>query len=124
MLYLGIPVKLDSEKLEIDFHNRMRASYLDIAKGFPERCRIGNANQDIQAVHNQVIRFIRDSALTLVIIHVLRFNFCSKSLVFLVEAVKFFLIEFRPHIITRYLVASIVMSPRSSILSAANDKYT
>ncbi|MBX3458061.1 MAG: dTMP kinase [Candidatus Paracaedibacteraceae bacterium] len=46
------------EKLEIDFHNRMRAGYLDIAKGFPERCRIVNANQDIQAVHNQVIRFI------------------------------------------------------------------
>lgn len=46
------------EKLEIDFHNRMRAGYLDIARDFPERCRIVNANQDIQAVHNQVIRFI------------------------------------------------------------------
>jgi dTMP kinase len=43
------------EKLEINFHNRMRAGYLDIAKSFPERCRIIDANQGIQAVHQQII---------------------------------------------------------------------
>ncbi len=44
------------EKLEIDFHNRMRTGYLDIAKTFPERCRLIDANQDIETVHRQIVR--------------------------------------------------------------------
>ena len=47
------------EKLEIEFHNRMRSGYLDIASEFPERCHVIDANQDIQSVHNQLIGFVR-----------------------------------------------------------------
>ncbi len=46
------------EKLEIDFHNRMRTGYLDIARDFPERCRLIDANQDIQSVHQQIIQYL------------------------------------------------------------------
>ncbi len=46
------------EKLEIEFHNRMRSGYLDIASEFPERCHVIDANQDIQSVHNQLIGFV------------------------------------------------------------------
>lgn len=43
------------EQLEIDFHNRMRKGYLEIAKTSADRCRIINANQGIQDVHQQII---------------------------------------------------------------------
>ncbi len=46
------------EKLEIDFHNRMRTGYLDIARDFPERCRLIDANQDIQSVHQQIVQYL------------------------------------------------------------------
>ncbi len=43
------------EQLEIDFHNRMRMGYLEIANTSADRCRIINANQGIQDVHQQII---------------------------------------------------------------------
>lgn len=46
------------EKLEIDFHERMRAGYLDIARDFPDRCCVVEADQGIQDVHQQIINML------------------------------------------------------------------
>lgn len=47
------------EKLEIEFHNRMRKGYLEIAQKNPSRCHIIDATQDIQDVNKQIISFIQ-----------------------------------------------------------------
>jgi dTMP kinase len=47
------------EKLDISFHKNMRSGYLEIARSFPERCRIIDASQDIQTVHGQIVQNIR-----------------------------------------------------------------
>jgi dTMP kinase len=42
------------EKMDLDFHTRLRAGYLEIAKNNPERCRLINAQRDIDTIHAEI----------------------------------------------------------------------
>jgi dTMP kinase len=46
------------ERMGLPFHQRLRQGYLEIARKFPERCVIIDAAQDIQTIHQQVLRVI------------------------------------------------------------------
>lgn len=46
------------EKMDIDFHNRMRQGYLEIAKNNPQRCHIIDANQGINDIHEDIKKLI------------------------------------------------------------------
>ena len=43
------------ENLDVEFHNKIRKGFLDIAKKEPSRCIVFNALQDIEALHNQIM---------------------------------------------------------------------
>lgn len=42
------------EKMDLEFHKRMREGYLEIAKNNPERCRIIEACQGIEEIHSTI----------------------------------------------------------------------
>jgi len=42
------------ERMEIKFHERLRQGFLNIAKSDPARCRVINADQDIDVLFNKV----------------------------------------------------------------------
>lgn len=46
------------EKMDIEFHNRMRHGYLEIAKNHPQRCRLIDASQDINTIHHHLQQMI------------------------------------------------------------------
>ncbi|WP_010298185.1 dTMP kinase [Candidatus Odyssella thessalonicensis] len=46
------------EKMDIEFHNRMRHGYLEIAKNHPQRCRLVDAGQDINTIHHHLQQMI------------------------------------------------------------------
>ena len=46
------------ENAGMDFFNRVRNGYLQIAKQEPERVKVIDATQSIEAIHIQVIKFI------------------------------------------------------------------
>ena len=51
----------EKDRLEaegIEFHKKLRAGYLDIAKKKPKRVKIANANQGIEQVFNDTIKII------------------------------------------------------------------
>lgn len=46
------------ERMGLPFHQRLRNGFLEIAKKFPERCVVIDAAQDVQAVHQQVLKVV------------------------------------------------------------------
>ncbi len=50
--------RLEAEGME--FHKKLRAGYLDIAKHEPKRVKVVDANQDIEQVFNDTIKIIRE----------------------------------------------------------------
>ena len=42
------------ERMEIDFHRRLRDGYLEIAKSNPDRCVIIDATKDVEAVSEAI----------------------------------------------------------------------
>ncbi len=51
--------KVDRIELEdIDFHNRVRSGYLDLARKEPERIRVINASGDIEEIKGQIIEIV------------------------------------------------------------------
>lgn len=46
------------ERMEMDFHNRLREGFLDIARQYPDRCVIIDAASDIAGIHRQIIGVI------------------------------------------------------------------
>ena len=44
------------ESMELAFHERLRNGFLEIAAHEPERCRVIDAGQDIEAVHEAIVR--------------------------------------------------------------------
>jgi dTMP kinase len=48
------------ESLGADFHERMRAAFLDIARRQPERCRLIDAGRDEEAVATAIWQAVRD----------------------------------------------------------------
>ncbi len=48
------------ERMEIEFHERMREGFLEIAKQHPNRCVIINADQDIESVQKDMRAVLKD----------------------------------------------------------------
>jgi dTMP kinase len=46
------------ELMGLDFHQRLRNGFLEIAKKFPDRCVIIDAAQDVEAVHRQALKVV------------------------------------------------------------------
>lgn len=46
------------ERLDIDFHHRIRAGFLDIARTEPQRCVVLDATQEVEVLHKQVVAVI------------------------------------------------------------------
>jgi dTMP kinase len=46
------------ERMGLAFHTRLRNGFLEIAKKFPDRCVIIDAAQDVQAVHQQILKVV------------------------------------------------------------------
>jgi dTMP kinase len=46
------------EKMDLEFHRRMRDGYLEIAKTNPKRCRIIDAHQCIEEIHLEIKRLL------------------------------------------------------------------
>lgn len=58
---LGMAVKeTRHESRGLEFHNRMREGFLDIAKLEPERCVVIDANKSIAQLHEDVIKIISE----------------------------------------------------------------
>ena len=49
------------ERMERDFHNRLREGFLEIARAEPLRCRVIDATADIEAVGNDIILAVEDA---------------------------------------------------------------
>ena len=49
------------EQEGIEFHKKLRCGYLELAKRFPERIKVVNANLSIEEVFSQVINALEDS---------------------------------------------------------------
>lgn len=52
---------LDEDRMEresIDFHKKVRDGYLALAKKYPERIVLINAEQDVETVHQQIAKFV------------------------------------------------------------------
>jgi len=47
------------EEMDITFHERMRKTFLDIAKRAPDRCVVIDANQDIDSVEQAVFQVLK-----------------------------------------------------------------
>ncbi len=48
------------ESRELEFHNNMRNGYLELAKQEPERIVVLNANQTIEALHQDIVNVINE----------------------------------------------------------------
>lgn len=48
------------ESLDLAFHERLRDGFLQIAKNEPKRCRVINADQDIEAMSQEILKVIKD----------------------------------------------------------------
>lgn len=48
------------ESAGIEFHNRVRNGYLEIAKQEPQRVKVIDASGDIEDIHNEVKRMINN----------------------------------------------------------------
>lgn len=48
------------EKMELDFHKRLRQGYLDMAKDEPHRYVVLNADQSVDDLHTLILKTIRD----------------------------------------------------------------
>jgi dTMP kinase len=46
------------ERMGLPFHQRLRQGFLDLAKKFPARCVVIDAAQDVQAIHQQVMKVV------------------------------------------------------------------
>lgn len=46
------------EKLDLDFHRRVRDGFLDIAKMAPHRCIVLNSDESIESIHSKIINAI------------------------------------------------------------------
>jgi dTMP kinase len=46
------------ERMGLPFHQRLRAGFLEIAKKFPERCVVIDAAQEVEAIHQQVMKAV------------------------------------------------------------------
>lgn len=54
----------DKDRMEsagIDFHNRVRNGYLELAKQEPQRIKVLDAAKSIEEIHNDVINIINKS---------------------------------------------------------------
>jgi dTMP kinase len=49
------------ERENLDFHKRVREGYLNIYKNEPDRCRLIDATRDVDAIQEEVRRYIIDS---------------------------------------------------------------
>ena len=47
------------EQMELEFHQRMRQGYLNIAKEDPERCRLIDASQSKELIHSHIISALK-----------------------------------------------------------------
>ena len=47
------------DKMDQDFHQKIRESFLAIAAHYPERCRIVNGDQEAEAVSKEILRHLR-----------------------------------------------------------------
>jgi len=47
------------EEFDLEFHQRMRKSFLDIAKRAPDRCAVIDASQDVDAVEEAVFQLVK-----------------------------------------------------------------
>jgi len=56
--------ELRFEKVDISFHERLRQGYLELAQKEPERFRVINAAQDIDSVHQEIIKAYEEYILT------------------------------------------------------------
>jgi len=54
------------ERMDAEFHQRLRDGFLDIARRYPERCAVIDATQDQHGVH-QAIRDVLEKRLSLVL---------------------------------------------------------
>ena len=43
----------------IAFHQKLREGFLDVAKDFPNRCVVMDAEQDIETIHNHMMEIIK-----------------------------------------------------------------
>lgn len=58
---LGMAVKeTRHESRGLEFHNRMREGFLEIAKENPERCVVLDANKSIEELHEDVIKIVTE----------------------------------------------------------------
>lgn len=48
------------ESAGIDFHNRVRKGYLELAKQEPQRIKVLDATKSIEEIHNNVIEIINE----------------------------------------------------------------
>lgn len=46
------------EKLDLEFHRRVRDGFLDIAKMAPHRCIVLNSNESIESIHKTIIKAV------------------------------------------------------------------
>lgn len=47
------------ERMGIAFHQKLREGFLDVAKDFPNRCVVMDAEQDIETIHNHMMEIIK-----------------------------------------------------------------
>ncbi len=53
--------KTDRLELEdVEFHKRVRSAYLDLAAREPERIKLMNASENIEAIHNKIVNTVKD----------------------------------------------------------------
>jgi len=50
------------EKLDLEFHNRVRAGFLDIAAMAKDRCVLIESGSDIAQIHSDIITFVNNAA--------------------------------------------------------------
>ena len=48
------------ERMDADFHGRVRAGFLDIARREPERCALIDASGSIEATETAILAAVRD----------------------------------------------------------------
>ena len=48
------------EQLDIEFHNRLRQGFIDIAAKEPERCHVLDATEDIDVLSGQIADIVRE----------------------------------------------------------------
>ena len=46
------------EKMGLEFHNKVRAGFLNIAKKYPQRCVVIDASADIETIHSKILDIV------------------------------------------------------------------